>query len=133
MIHLVVGPPCGGKSTHVTQHAQPGDLVIDWDDIAIRLGSPRSHLHAQPLLPQVAAEYDRLLELAHDWPADVWIVRGLPDQAERAQWVARFDAQLVVCTAPRAVLLERAAARSKTRLTIWSIDRWLARAASDRP
>lgn len=129
MITLVVGPPCGGKTTHVREHAQPGDLVIDWDDIAIALGSPRSHLHAAPMLPAIAAEYDRLLELAPGWPADVWIVRGLPDPVERAEWVARFDAELVVCTAPRAVLIERAAARSKTRLTIWSIDRWLARAS----
>lgn len=128
VIYLVVGPPCGGKSHHVDEHAAVRDLVIDWDDIARDLGSPRSHLHPKPLLPLIAAEYDRQLELVEDWPADVWIIRGLPDLAERAEWVARFDAELVVCQPTRAVLLERAQHRANPRFTIWSIDRWLSRA-----
>lgn len=130
MITLVVGPPCSGKTTHVRQHAQPGDLVIDWDDIAVELGSHRTHLHAKPMLPLIAAEYDRRLELAADWPADVWIIRGLPDLAERSAWADRFTAGVVECTAPRAVLLERAALRRNPRLTTWSIDRWLERAGA---
>lgn len=125
---LVVGPPCGGKTHHVREHAQPADLVLDWDAIAIELGSPRTHLHAKAMLPTIAEEYDRLLELALDWPADVWIIRGLADPTERAQWVDRYAAELVLCTAPREVLLERAQQRDNTRLTVWSIDRWLARA-----
>lgn len=127
MIYLVVGPPCGGKTHHVREHARPADLVLDWDDIAVSLGSPRTHLHAKPLLPVIAAEYDRLLELAPTWPADVWIIRGLPDPVERAQWVDRYDAQLVVVTAARHVLVERAQQRDNPRFTVWSIDRWLSR------
>ena len=43
MIHVVSGPPCGGKSTYVDSHAQPGDLRIDYDKIALSLGAEESH------------------------------------------------------------------------------------------
>lgn len=33
-ITLIVGPPGAGKTTHVNQHARPGDLIIDYDQIA---------------------------------------------------------------------------------------------------
>lgn len=124
-VTIVAGPPCSGKTHHVKQHAQPADLVLDWDDIAIELGSPRTHLHPKPMLPMIAAEYDRRLEqLVPTWPADVWIVRGLPDPAERRAWVDRFSAQLVLCSAPLNVLHLRALERENPRLTAWSIDRW---------
>jgi hypothetical protein len=37
-IILVVGPPGAGKTTHVKTHAKPGDLIIDYDQIAEALG-----------------------------------------------------------------------------------------------
>jgi ABC-type cobalamin/Fe3+-siderophores transport system ATPase subunit len=38
-ITLIVGPPGAGKSTYVQTHAQPGDLIIDYDKIAEALGA----------------------------------------------------------------------------------------------
>ena len=37
-IILVVGPPGAGKTTHAQTHAKPGDLIIDYDQIAEALG-----------------------------------------------------------------------------------------------
>lgn len=45
MLYVVTGPPCSGKSTHVREHAQPGDIIIDFDLIAQALGSPKPHEH----------------------------------------------------------------------------------------
>lgn len=129
-VTLVCGPACSGKSTYVREHADPGDLVIDWDDIAVRMGSPRTHLHPKWMLDAIAAEYDRQLERVPDWPGRVWIIRGLPDTSERAAWADRFDADVVVLAPDLATLDRRAEMRWNPSLTRWSIRRWFERAGS---
>ena len=37
-IALVVGPPGAGKTTYVNENRNPGDLVVDYDAIAVALG-----------------------------------------------------------------------------------------------
>lgn len=39
-VTLVCGPPCSGKSTHVARHAQPGDLIVCFDQYATYTPSP---------------------------------------------------------------------------------------------
>ena len=38
-LYVVTGPPCGGKSTYVREHAKPGDFVIDLDRLALAITS----------------------------------------------------------------------------------------------
>lgn len=42
-IVLVIGPPCGGKTTFVAQNKGQGDLVIDYDALAEALGNGVDH------------------------------------------------------------------------------------------
>lgn len=44
-ITVVTGPPCAGKTVYVKTHAQPNDVIIDFDEIANVLGSPVTHGH----------------------------------------------------------------------------------------
>jgi hypothetical protein len=46
-ITLVEGPPCAGKSTWVERNKKPGDLVVDYDELAGGMGATRddTHLH----------------------------------------------------------------------------------------
>lgn len=44
-VYLVIGPPCGGKTTYVQTHRKPGEIIIDADLIAQSLGSTDSHAH----------------------------------------------------------------------------------------
>lgn len=42
------GPPCAGKTTLARRLAEPGDVVLDFDDIARAMGSPTLRLHPEP-------------------------------------------------------------------------------------
>lgn len=41
MLTVVTGPPCSGKTTYVAMHGLPGDIIIDFDDLAVALGAER--------------------------------------------------------------------------------------------
>jgi len=124
-ITLVCGPPCAGKTTYVEQHAQPDDLVVDLDHLAQLLGSPRSHGHPRPIRHRAEAW---LLELCDEVAAGMhpsaWIVRTLPDPAQRAEWAAWLNAQVVVLDAPDDVLIDRAQQRPWPGATIDAIRWW---------
>lgn len=60
-VTVVSGPPCAGKSTYVTTHATPGDLVVDYDQLAEALGSPDTHDHPAALHPFVIEAREAVL------------------------------------------------------------------------
>jgi hypothetical protein len=47
MLTVVVGPPAGGKSTWVLERAGPGDIVIDFDRLAVALTGEGRVSHAR--------------------------------------------------------------------------------------
>ena len=95
MIHVVSGPPCGGKSTYVDSHAQPGDLRIDYDKIALSLGAEESH-GAEGIVKQAAfSARDGAIQTAVENPsAESWIIHTslTDDQKKRYE---KADAEFV--------------------------------------
>lgn len=83
-ITLVTGPPCSGKTTYVREHAQPGDTVIDYDALAVALGSPDTHDHPDSLRPVIVAAWAAALAEARRQPGHVWLIRVFPDTTDRA-------------------------------------------------
>lgn len=53
MLTVVIGPPAAGKSTWVLERAKPGDIVIDFDRLAVALSATGGDPHDHP--PAVAA------------------------------------------------------------------------------
>lgn|SRR5512143_17069 len=88
MLTIVTGPPCAGKTNYVREHRQPGDIVIDFDVLAVALGSSQSHSHPPhvrrvALVARVAA-IEEAVRLHHEADAHVWIVQTwLPDRLRR--------------------------------------------------
>lgn len=39
MLTVITGPPCGGKTQYARKHALPGEVIVDFDAIAVELGS----------------------------------------------------------------------------------------------
>ncbi|MFG2054768.1 AAA family ATPase [Micromonospora sp. NPDC048930] len=125
---LVCGPPCAGKNTYAAARARPGDLVVDSDDLARRLGSPR-RWHHEDRYWQAAQEHWWQLAAAvgRDPAARAWVIRCAASAAERQRIADLVDATaVVVLVPPAATLMRRAAARPHRSRTRALIVRWLA-------
>lgn len=109
-VTLVWGPPCGGKSTYVDEHREPGDVVIDYDRIAQALGSTHSHDHP-PTIVGIARTITRAAVANLDTTSGrVWLVRCDPSPDDRAAATddVLLDPGITIC-------LERAAIQRPER------------------
>lgn len=97
---LVAGPSCGGKTTYVRDHAEPGQQVLDFGDILEELGQPRYE-------PGI-----RLGQAQRLWverlPSATWVVWTAPARGDRGRFRSQFGAQVIVVMASMEVCLARA-------------------------
>ena len=123
-VTLVCGPPCAGKTSWVREHAEPGDLVVDWDALAVALGSPHSHAHPAALRPFIAEARDAVtarLDRAHNLRA-AWIIATAPRQADRERLAPGAD--VVLLATPEDECLRRARRDRRPRDTMDAIEAW---------
>lgn len=87
-IRVVTGPPCAGKSTHVSEAKGEGDLVVDFDLIARALGaSGHRPGGAIKQAAHVAREAAIDVGLA-GVDEDVWIIHTRPTPEQLARYAA---------------------------------------------
>lgn len=116
---LVYGPPCAGKSTHVREHAAPGDLILDYDALLGALsGQPRDMGIERALRPCVmAAMNSALKEWRRRGTADCWLIRTMPSASDG------LGAELVRLDPGEAVCMARAAEQGRSE-AIAGIQAW---------
>lgn len=86
---VVCGPPGAGKTTYVAQHAKPGDVVLDLDDIIRDLFGIHGH-DANDLGMVAAAIRERNARLGRLTKGDTaWLIAGAPSMTERQYWQER--------------------------------------------
>jgi hypothetical protein len=126
VLTVITGPPCSGKTSYLRQHAQPGDIVIDFDVLAQALGSPDTHEHPDPIryVTTVArrAAVDAAVRQHVTKGAVVWIVDSSPGE-RRTQLYEDAGAEWVTLSVDRDELHRRAHAERPKR---WHkiIDEW---------
>ncbi len=84
-IALVVGPPGAGKTTWVNQNKGTGDIVIDYDALAIALGSPKGHGHSDSIHTATMTARNALLSAVRKGKFNVgriWIISANPKAEE---------------------------------------------------
>jgi hypothetical protein len=99
-VYVVTGPPASGKTTWVREHAKPGDITIDYDDLvsALAPGVERDPL-AQPT--HVAAVVGAARDAAIDQAAtghgyDTYLVHAMPDRRATNRY-RKYGYHIVVC------------------------------------
>ena len=108
---VVIGPPAGGKTTYIIEHARPADITIDMDAIARALmPTPPTLTHVYPdhvrhvaIKARAAAVHaaTRLQERV-----TVWLIHAVPRPDDLADY-RKLGWQVITCDPGRAVVEQR--------------------------
>ena len=86
---IVTGPPAGGKSTYVREHAKDGDVIVDFDVLAQALGSTSRHDAPEPIAAVAFAAREAAIEKILDGvDTGAWIIHTQP----QAEWIDAYKA-----------------------------------------
>ena len=112
-LYVVTGPPCVGKSTWVRERAQPGDIVIDLDRIALAITAESTEHHNYPPHIRKAAILLRMkaVDLAINYSRSgvSYIIHAKPNGPAKNRY-RKAQAAMVTLDAPYSVLMARAKA-----------------------
>jgi predicted kinase len=119
-VFVITGPPAAGKTTWMREKAKPGDITIDFDDIAAVLspGLPRDPLDMPASIMAVAraarlAAIDQAL-FSDSHTGDVYIIDARPRRAAMQKY-AEVGAEIIVVDPGAAECLRRARAERTPR------------------
>jgi predicted ABC-type ATPase len=135
VLTVVTGLPCSGKTTYVREHAKPGDVVIDFDILAVALGSPVQHDHPDDIRRITQAARRAAIHAAIIWHqrygTRVWITECVPSDDVRRRY-RRAAADIVPLVVPLGELHRRATEHRPDR---WHalIDHYATRLAQREP
>ena len=127
-VRVVVGPPAGGKSTYVDQHARSDDVVIDLDALANALRPahvPTSHAYPRHVRSvAIAARLGAIREAARlRRPITVWLINTMPTAEQLATYAA--DGWEVITVDPgREIARARAIAAGRPDHAVQAVDTW---------
>jgi predicted kinase len=125
-LFVVIGPPASGKSTWVREHAKQGDIVIDFDLLAMAMAGPNADPHDHPpsLMAVARAARTAAIEAAlrQRHHTDVYVIHSSPS-AERMAEYHRAGAKVVTVDPGKDVVRQRCKGERPARM-FGVIDAW---------
>ena len=108
MLHVIMGPPCAGKSTFVREHAAEGDIIIDLDHLANALaGKPMgNHEHTGDVLTVAKAARQAAIDTALTREVTVWLIHTNPSDKQRAEY-EKHGAKFHTIDPGKAIVMKR--------------------------
>lgn len=126
MIHVLTGPPCGGKSTYMGKHAKPGDLKVDYDEISLTMGA-KIKWDARGIVQKAAMKARKAaIDTALKNPeAESWIIQSRMSDAMRKTY-EEAGAEIVEIDPGKDVCIERAKRDGRPKNIFLAIEGWYA-------
>ncbi|OZE03058.1 hypothetical protein CH249_14675 [Rhodococcus sp. 05-2255-3B1] len=124
MINVIVGPPCAGKSTYITDNAEPGDTIVDFDKLATAFGSTGHH--DTPLSQRrvvQAARHAAIHQILMGRVENAWVIDTDPTRMMQAQY-RRAGANIILLDPGMEECLARATEDNRPDWTAEQIRRW---------
>lgn len=117
MLHVITGPPCSGKTTYVRENAKGGDLIVDFDEIAISLGgnayAPEGAIKEAAIEARKAA-----IQVAVNSAGDSWIIDTIHEKKiQEKEELIELDPGYETC-------MERAKQDGRPQQTFDAIEKW---------
>lgn len=127
MQHIVIGPPCSGKSTFIRESAEEGDVLVDFDKIAEALGNPVPHGSEGEIKKATFAARESVISYVLENDSPAWIIHSFPtaDDMERYE-----GCDIVFMETPKETCLERAESDNRPDWTAEVIEDWFERFGS---
>lgn len=107
MIHIILGAPCSGKSTYVSEHRKEGDVVVDFDKLAAAFGSDTQHEAPEDIKVVTFAARDAAIQEICKRKCEAWIIHTSPTDAQRKMY-DEAEAEYIEMEADYETCLERA-------------------------
>lgn len=97
-VYLVHGAPCSGKSTFVSENAEPDDLIVDMDSIWGCISNGYRYVKSDALKANAFGVRDCLLDQVRTrlgkW-RNAWIIGSYPLLMERERMVRAYGCELI--------------------------------------
>ncbi|MCP4366327.1 MAG: ATP-binding protein [Planctomycetes bacterium] len=123
-INVIIGPPCAGKSTYIRDGSGDGDVLVDYDALAMALGAGTTHQSSGDIRTvALRARYSVINQILDGLDGDSWIIHTNPstklmdEYLEAGAVFSLLDPGVDVCR-------ERAEADERPDGTIDAIDEW---------
>ena len=137
-VFIVYGSPCSGKTSYVESVMEPGDLIVDMDNIWQCVSGCGRFVKPQRLNAVVFQIRDSLLQAVKyrtgKWD-NAYIVGGYPFQGERERLCTELSAREIYIDTPKEECIRRLMADDQRDKDEWMkyIDEWWRKFSPDSP
>lgn len=122
-LHIVIGPPCSGKSTYVDEHAKSGEVRIDFDRIAVALGSETPHDPPRNIKSAAFGARQGAIDRVIEDGIPAWVIHSNPSDEQMSAY-EKAGAEFVWMDADLETCLKRAEDDDRPSVTFAVIREW---------
>lgn len=123
MIHVVLGPPCAGKSTYIREHSKSGDVLVDYDVIAQALGEKEKHGATGAIKEAAYKSRNAAINYLLENDGEGWIIHSSPSEWQMKRY-EEAGADIIRLDVDEDTCIERAEADGRPAEEVERIHEW---------